>query len=58
MLVDRVKRIISSPARLQTMIEAVRSFAQLEATQAIVATILEMAKVKVTDKPKHEVLSI
>ena len=57
-LVERVKHVISSPARLQTMIEAVRGFAKPEATQEIVTTILAMARVTVTDKPKHEVLSI
>lgn len=44
MLIDRLKNIITSPARLQTMIDAVSGFARVEATQEIVATILSMAR--------------
>ena len=56
-LVERVQSIITSSTRLETMAEAVRSFAKPEATQEIVETIIGIARGS-RNTPKHEVLSI
>jgi UDP-N-acetylglucosamine--N-acetylmuramyl-(pentapeptide) pyrophosphoryl-undecaprenol N-acetylglucosamine transferase len=57
-LVERVTTLLAQPARLQRMQAALGAFARPEATQAIIETIITMAKSgTVTKKPEQEVLS-
>jgi UDP-N-acetylglucosamine--N-acetylmuramyl-(pentapeptide) pyrophosphoryl-undecaprenol N-acetylglucosamine transferase len=58
LLVSRVISIISSSTRLQNMVEAVSSLAKPDATQAIVETVVRLARGVVTKAGKHEVMSI
>lgn len=59
-LVERVKSIIASSTLLQTMTEVTRSFAEPDATQKIVAEVLNLTKRKTTklDEHKQEGISI
>jgi len=57
-LVERVTSIIDSHDRLKTMAAAAGQLAKLQATQAIVDTIVKMAKNPVEKTSQHEVLSI
>jgi UDP-N-acetylglucosamine--N-acetylmuramyl-(pentapeptide) pyrophosphoryl-undecaprenol N-acetylglucosamine transferase len=57
-LVERVKTLLSQPARLQQMQAAIAKFARPEATKTIVETIINMTKNDgVTKTPAQEVLS-
>jgi UDP-N-acetylglucosamine--N-acetylmuramyl-(pentapeptide) pyrophosphoryl-undecaprenol N-acetylglucosamine transferase len=60
LLVDRVKSIITSNTSLQSMAEAVRTFARPDATQEIVTEVMRIASTKSakTHGQKHEVVSI
>src|SRR5437764_4944072 len=60
LLVDRVKSIFTSNTLLQSMAEAVRTFARPDATQDIVAEVMRIASTKSakTHGQKHEVVSI
>ena len=60
LLVDRVKSIFTSNTLLQSMAEAVRTFARPDATQDIVAEVMRIASMKSakTHGQKHEVVSI
>ncbi|MFL5590304.1 MAG: undecaprenyldiphospho-muramoylpentapeptide beta-N-acetylglucosaminyltransferase [Ktedonobacteraceae bacterium] len=60
LLVDRVKSIFTSNTLLQSMAEAVRTFARPDATQDIVAEVRRIASTKSakTHGQKHEVVSI
>jgi len=60
LLVDRVKSIFTSNILLQSMAEAVRTFARPDATQDIVAEVMRIASAKSakTHGQKHEVVSI
>jgi len=60
LLVDRVKSIFTSNILLQSMAEAVRTFARPDATQDIVAEVMRIASTKSakTHGQKHEVVSI
>ena len=60
LLVDRVKSIFTSNTLLQSMAEAVRTFARPDATQDIVAEVVRIASTKSanTQKQNHEVVSI
>ncbi len=54
MLVERVKSIIASSTLLQTMTEVTRSFAEPDATQKIVAEVLNLTKRKTTKSHEHK----
>ena len=60
LLVDRVKSIFTSNTLLQSMAEAVGTFARPDATQDIVAEVMRIASTKSakTHGQKHEVVSI
>jgi UDP-N-acetylglucosamine:LPS N-acetylglucosamine transferase len=58
LLLERVKSIVTSTALLQSMAEATRTFAKLDATQAIVAEILNMAGKQSANTHEHEGVSI
>ena len=60
LLGDRVKSIFTSNTLLQSMVEAVRTFARPDATQDIVAEVMRIASTKSakTHRQKHEVVSI
>ncbi len=58
LLVKRVKSIITSISVLQSMSEAVQSFAKPQATQEIVETVVQMAQGAGKSASKREVISI
>ncbi|MBO0790625.1 MAG: undecaprenyldiphospho-muramoylpentapeptide beta-N-acetylglucosaminyltransferase [Ktedonobacteraceae bacterium] len=58
LLVERVRAIIEQPERARAMQEAARSFARPNATQAIVETIVRMARKTTNTISEQEVLSI
>jgi UDP-N-acetylglucosamine--N-acetylmuramyl-(pentapeptide) pyrophosphoryl-undecaprenol N-acetylglucosamine transferase len=53
-LVERVKSIIASSTLLQTMTEVTRSFAEPDATQKIVAEVLNLTRRKTTKSHEHK----
>jgi UDP-N-acetylglucosamine--N-acetylmuramyl-(pentapeptide) pyrophosphoryl-undecaprenol N-acetylglucosamine transferase len=53
-LVERVKSILASSTLLQTMTEVTRSFAEPDATQKIVAEVLNLTKRKTTKSHEHK----
>lgn len=57
-LVERVISIIDVSSIQQQMSTAVQQLAKADATQAIAATVAQMARVPVVKTPKHEVLNI
>ncbi|HEU5230483.1 MAG TPA: undecaprenyldiphospho-muramoylpentapeptide beta-N-acetylglucosaminyltransferase [Ktedonobacteraceae bacterium] len=57
LLVERVKSIMTSSTSIQTMAEAVASFARPDATREIVETIVRIAGISI-GTPTHEVRSI
>jgi len=58
MLLARVNSILTQPACLQSMVDALKAFAKPDATQAIVATILTMVKMTRANTSEQEVSSI
>ena len=57
-LVERVISIIDTSSVQEQMSTAVQQLAKADATQAIAATVVQMARVPVVKTPKHEVLNI
>lgn len=58
LLLERVRAIVEQPERRRDLEEAIRSFARPDATEAIVRTIVSMARGPVKTTPEREVLNI